>query len=1254
MPVIEEVINWSTDDKQNKSFHPVGPQGRTAARTSYSFQEMQAAIARWRDSLGGNSPLTTKGDLFTFSTVDARLPVGTNGQILSANAGEATGLLWIDAPAGTIGGSITDNQIAVGAATANEIEGSANFTWEGASGGLSLVGIQNDAMLIQNDDLPTDSYIKWYTSWQAAGRQRWRLGFDADASFRLQTSNDADNSHQNVISASSNASNEVIGTDIHGNAIRLRNGGGTGTDITMSDFNRIIGPAQFTRNSSTSSLYISGGSSTTLGASIQMYGSSGSLANDMYFRGTNNDLWMFWDGSLGRLRISTGATGTKNTHVDFNPTNLETHLYGELSIDSAAPLFRMDENDGALDQKIWMLGAETESLYGRIWDDAELNSYEWLTLQRSGTGAGVQVDTVAVTAATSITLGSLAFDSTQVPGAGTDNFVLTYDNGTGLISLEAAGGGGALTSPVEVTGTGTGAANTSTIDFNTSAGAGNSQLTIGMTLNGNNLSEIINHESNGQVLIGTDNLSATNGLLAQVAGVTVLTTGTQEVRVHSEVDLVFEEKADHTSTPIASRGYVWLRNDAPNNLIFTDDAGTDFVIGGAGAGAIGGSIADNQVAVGAATANDIEGSVGLTFDSATTTLEIGENGTFNLGNGNERIEWANAGNGSITFYQDSQNTLEISGTNNVIMQWGDLTVGSTAAANAVLTLQSGAVNSSLIEFFHGTTKQSEIRQNLSTGHLEIRTQVAGKEVAVYSGLAAEAMRWDSNQNTLFSGYMAAYPGTPGDGQVLTWVTANSRAEFSAAAGIGGSIADDQIAVGAVTANDIEGSANLTYDGTRLTVTSSVQVSGSVANYRLTETDAALDQKEWQTFTNAGVLTHRILDDVTFLNTYNYMEITRSGVDTAVQVDDIDFTFEGTTTFNLASAGAVRVSGPIPRLDQYDTDAALDQKLFRNAGLSRRILDDAGSNFYAYETITRSGTGAGVQVDTIAFDAATSISIGNFAFDSAQTVGAGQDNFVLTYDNGTGLVSLEAAASGTIGGSITDNQIAVGAATANSIEGASTFSLVSSSLRIPGGIRFTDRGAHIETPTAGFGELWGQASAPNTIMWTDDDGGDWQLNRTFNAPQATTSGSSVVLITGLTRAGINEIIVTLKTVSTTAANARLFLRVGSGGTVVATGYTSSCARILTTSTGTAGSTTGFDITTTSLNAAETASGTIRFTRHDDSTNTWMLDGHLVSSSSGEIFLSSGIIDLTGTALARIELHTSSGTFDVGEAAVQYIG
>lgn len=45
-------------------------------------------------SPGGSSPLTTKGDLYTYDTGDARLGVGGDGQILIADSSEATGLKW--------------------------------------------------------------------------------------------------------------------------------------------------------------------------------------------------------------------------------------------------------------------------------------------------------------------------------------------------------------------------------------------------------------------------------------------------------------------------------------------------------------------------------------------------------------------------------------------------------------------------------------------------------------------------------------------------------------------------------------------------------------------------------------------------------------------------------------------------------------------------------------------------------------------------------------------------------------------------------------------------------------------------------------------------------------------------------------------------------------------------------------------------------------------------------------------------------
>ena len=54
----------------------------------------------WVVKSGGSSPLTTKGDLYTYSTTDARLAVGANGTTLVADSAEATGLKWATPAAG--------------------------------------------------------------------------------------------------------------------------------------------------------------------------------------------------------------------------------------------------------------------------------------------------------------------------------------------------------------------------------------------------------------------------------------------------------------------------------------------------------------------------------------------------------------------------------------------------------------------------------------------------------------------------------------------------------------------------------------------------------------------------------------------------------------------------------------------------------------------------------------------------------------------------------------------------------------------------------------------------------------------------------------------------------------------------------------------------------------------------------------------------------------------------------------------------
>jgi hypothetical protein len=76
-------------------------------------------------AVGGGSPLTTKGDLYTFSTVDARLGVGANGTTLVADSAEATGLKWA-APAS--GGTTLLQSLALSGASVTSSTFSSAYT----------------------------------------------------------------------------------------------------------------------------------------------------------------------------------------------------------------------------------------------------------------------------------------------------------------------------------------------------------------------------------------------------------------------------------------------------------------------------------------------------------------------------------------------------------------------------------------------------------------------------------------------------------------------------------------------------------------------------------------------------------------------------------------------------------------------------------------------------------------------------------------------------------------------------------------------------------------------------------------------------------------------------------------------------------------------------------------------------------------------------------------------------------------------
>ena len=88
---------------------PAGEDGIVAsvvAGTNISVDNTDPANPIVSSSAPAADPLTTKGDLFGFDTDAARIPVGTDGQVLEADSTQALGLKWETPSAGGAAASI--------------------------------------------------------------------------------------------------------------------------------------------------------------------------------------------------------------------------------------------------------------------------------------------------------------------------------------------------------------------------------------------------------------------------------------------------------------------------------------------------------------------------------------------------------------------------------------------------------------------------------------------------------------------------------------------------------------------------------------------------------------------------------------------------------------------------------------------------------------------------------------------------------------------------------------------------------------------------------------------------------------------------------------------------------------------------------------------------------------------------------------------------------------------------------------------
>ena len=155
--------------------------------------------------------------------------------------------------------------------------------------------------------------------------------------------------------------------------------------------------------------------------------------------------------------------------------------------------------------------------------------------------------------------------------------------------------------------------------------------------------------------------------------------------------------------------------------------------------------------------------------------------------------------------------------------------------------------------------------------------------------------------------------------------------------------------------------------------------------------------------------------------------------------------------------------------------------------------------------------------------------------------------------------------------------------------------------------------------------------------------------TLGTPVATTSGTSIDF-TGIP-AGVKQIVITFKGVSTSGTSAKL-IQIGDSGGIETTGYLSASGSIIGAVCASNGSLIGFNVH--SLLAANILQGSIILTLENSSNFSWVAQGILADRIYEAVFSSAGSKSLSAV-LTQVRVTTTDGTdtFDAGEINIAYI-
>jgi len=224
------------------------------------------------------------------------------------------------------------------------------------------------------------------------------------------------------------------------------------------------------------------------------------------------------------------------------------------------------------------------------------------------------------------------------------------------------------------------------------------------------------------------------------------TTITGALSLNAAVDIGTEilltERADHVFAPVATRGILWVRSDAPNVLVYTDDAGTDWDLNTAAVSKVGTPV-NNQIGVWTGDGT-LEGDAALTWDGTILAFNAGPGWQEGANNSVMRLTSGNASAAALSFF----------GSGGV--QWGQINTNATEltiwnpSEQEALTAQAGGATTlhhnsveRLATSAVGITVAGEVDATTGdfTGNVDIGTYILQAEAAAATDPGAGNGKW---------------------------------------------------------------------------------------------------------------------------------------------------------------------------------------------------------------------------------------------------------------------------------------------------------------------------------------------------------------------------------------------------------------------------------------------------------------------------------------------------------------------------------